>query len=400
MESYVNAWTEMVFHLWSFFFFFFLGILTLSSSGKELYSKIAGYDSLSPDASPLREDAVLKVASATKLITSIALLQCVDKGLIRLDEPLTKILPEFDGKEILTKVSGSDFTFDRSKTAITARHLLTHTSGLGYRFTHRLLRLRAESRALEKPSYRVTERYMMPLVFEPGTGWLYGSSLDWAGVVVSRLHHGMSLEDYMVEGIWKKLGLSTPFPRFNISQHPEYNARAMQGAMRTTDGRLEPCDRWAFDNPEDQEGGSGLSSTAKDYVAVLADLISDSPKLLKPATISEMFTPQLVPKSPSIQMLLGLRPAWDTVAGPITEDGVNHGLGGLLCVVAVPEISQPKNMLAWGGASNIVWWVNRELGVAGFFATQQSPFGNPTVTKLVNAWKKDFWTQFNTVDHS
>jgi CubicO group peptidase (beta-lactamase class C family) len=377
-----------------------LGILTLISSGNELYSKIAGYDSLSPDASPLREDAVLKVASATKLITSIALLQCVDEGLISLDEPLTKILPEFDGKEILTEVSGSDFTFKRSKIAITARHLLTHTSGLGYRFTHRLLRPWAESRNQDTPSYRVTERYMMPLVFEPGTGWLYGCSLDWAGIVVSRLHHGMSLEDYMVENIWKKLGLSSPFPRFNISKHPEYNARVMQGAVRTSDGRLEPCDRWAFDNPEDQEGGSGLSSTAKDFVAVLADLISDSPKLLKPATISEMFTPQLVPKSPSIQMLLGLRGAWDTVAGPISEDAVNHGLGGLLCVGPVPEISQPENMLAWGGASNIVWWVNRELGVAGFFATQQSPFGNPTVTKLVNAWKKDFWTQFNTIDHT
>ena len=377
-----------------------LGILTLSSSGNELYSKIAGYDSLLPDASPLREDAVLKVASATKLITSITLLQCVDKGLIHLDEPLTRILPEFDGKEILTEVSGSDFTLERSKNAITARHLLTHTSGLGYRFTHRLLRLRAESRKQDTPSYRITERYMMPLVFEPGTGWLYGCSLDWAGVVVSRLHHGMSLEDYMVENIWKKLELSSPFPRFNISRHPEYNARVMQGAVRTNDGRLEPCDRWAFDNPEDQEGGSGLSATTKDYVAVLADLISDSPKLLKPATIVEMFTPQLVPKSPSIQMLLGLRAAWDTVAGPISEDAVNHGLGGLLCVGPVPEIGQPKNMLAWGGASNVVWWVNRELRVAGFFATQQSPFGNPTVTKLVNAWKKDFWTQFHTIDHT
>ncbi|KAH7396227.1 penicillin binding protein [Pyrenochaeta sp. MPI-SDFR-AT-0127] len=369
-------------------------------NGNEIYNKIAGYESLSPDASPLLGDAVFKLASATKLITSIALLQCVEKGLVGIDEPLTKILPEFDNKEILTDVSGSDLTFEQSKTAITARHLLTHTSGLGYPFTHRLLLLRAEARSQQTPSYRVTERYNTPLVFEPGTGWLYGCSLDWAGVVVSRLHNGMSLGDYMVEYIWKKLGLSAPFPRFNISKHPEYNARVMQGATQTSDGRLEPLDRWPFDNHEDEEGGSGLSATAKDYVAVLTDLISHSPKLLKPATISEMFTPQLVPKSPSIQMLLGLRGAWDTVAGPVSDDAVNHGLGGLLCVGPVPEISQPESMLAWGGASNIVWWANREVGVAGFFATQQAPFGNPTVTKLVNAWKKDFWTQFNAVDHT
>jgi CubicO group peptidase (beta-lactamase class C family) len=373
-----------------------------NSPGNEIYSKVAGYDSVLPNASPLREDAVLKVASATKLITSIALLQCIDKGLIGLDEPLTKVLPEFAEKQILTDVSGSDFVFEPSKVPVTARHLLTHTSGLGYRFTHRLLRLRAEARdrAGEKPSLRVTDRYEMPLVFEPGTGWLYGCSLDWAGVVVSRLHGGISLEQYFVENIWQKLDLPAPFPRFNIARHPEYNARAMGGALRTPDGTLQPHDRWAFDNPEDQDGGSGLSCTAKDYVAVLADLVSDSPKLLKPTTIAEMFTPQLVPKSPSIQMMLGLRPAWDTVSGPITEDAINHGLGGILSVGEVAEIGQPKGMLGWGGASNIVWWANRNLRVAGFFATQQAPFGNPTVTKLVNEWKKDFWGQFKSIDHA
>nr|P0CU81.1 RecName: Full=Acyltransferase calJ; AltName: Full=Calbistrin biosynthesis cluster protein J [Penicillium decumbens] len=376
--------------------------LRLTLLGNEIYSKVAGYDSVLPGASPLREDVVLKVASATKLITSIALLQCIDKGLIDLDEPVTKVLPEFDQKQILTDVSGSDLVLEPSKTPITARHLLTHTSGLGYPFTHRLLRLRAEvrNRAGVSPSLRVTERYEMPLVFEPGTGWLYGCSLDWAGVIVSRLHGGISLEQYFVENIWQRLGLSEPFPCFNIARHPEYNARVMGGAIQTPEGRLQPKDHWAFDNPEDQDGGSGLSCTTKDYVAVLADLVSDSPKLLKPATIAEMFTPQLEAKSPGVQMLLGLRPAWDTVSGPIAENAINHGLGGVLCMDDVPEIDQPKGMLGWGGASNIVWWVNRELRVAGFFATQQAPFGNPSVTRLVNAWKKDFWAQFKTIDHA
>jgi hypothetical protein len=93
-----------------------------------------------------------------------------------------------------------------------------------------------------------------------------------------------------------------------------------------------------------------------------------------------------------------MQAAWDIVAGPISEDAVNHGLGGLLLLAPVPEIKQPRNILAWGGACNIIWFANKELGVAGFFATQQAPFGNPAVMELVNAWKKDFWTQFNTID--
>lgn len=194
-----------------------------------------------------------------------------------------------------------------------------------------------------------------------------------------------------MENIWKRLGLQAPFPRFNIGIHPEYNARAMGGALRTPDGKLVANDQWTFDNPEDQDGGAGLSGTAKDYMSVLADLVSDSPTLLKPATIAAMFQPQLEAESESMQNLHDLRVAWGMVSGPDAKAAVNHGLGGMLCIDDVPEIGQPGGTLAWGGATNIAWWVNREFKVAGFFATQQAPFGNDTVTKLVNAWKEDFW---------
>ncbi|TVY18142.1 Acyltransferase LovD [Lachnellula arida] len=375
----------------------------IDKNGNEIYSKISGYDSLSIDASPLREDAVFKLASATKLMTSIALLQCVDRGLIDLDEPLSKIIPELDGKEVLTAGPGTDFTSEPSKHKITARHLLTHTSGLAYRLVQfvqpALMAWTATPAGQEhknKNSKVVTEKYNTPLVFEPGDGWAYGSSLDWAGVVVSRLHNGMSLEDYMIENIWKKVGLSSPFPTFAISRDPEYAARLMQGAERTSDGHLKANDFPYLDNPQGQEGGSGLASTAKDYLAVLGDLISDSPKLLKPETISEMFTPQIAADSPSIPMLMQLRPAWDNVSGPVSGDSVNHGLGGLLLLGDAPEIRQPKNILAWSGAPNIIWFACKEAGVAGFFATQVSPFGEPEARKLIYAWKKDFWDTFKS----
>lgn len=368
-------------------------------SGKEIYSKVAGFDSVAPDAQPLREDAVFKLASATKLIVSIALLQCIDSDLVGLDEPLSKILPELDGKEILLGESETGFIFESSKIKIAPRHLLSHTSGLAYPFLHPLLgKWRASPVGLEGQNSRIiAEKYNTPLLFEPGTGWVYGGSLDWAGVLVRRLNKGISLEDYMIENIWKPLGLSHPFPTFAISNHPEYKARLLQGTTRNSAGQLEPHEFWFGDNPEDQEGGAGLVATAQDYTAVLADLVSDSPKLLKLETVSLMFTPQIPTGSPCISMLHQLRPAWEHIAGPISSDVVNHGLGGLLLLGDVPEISQPKNLLVWGGASNIAWFASKELGVAGFFATQISPFGDQPVNDLINGWKKDFWSRFDTV---
>lgn len=363
--------------------------------GKTLYSKVAGYDSVLPDAVPLREDMVLKFASTTKLITSVALLQCIENGLIGLDDSLTKVLPEFDGRDILKDVVGSELKLEKSTTPLTARHLLTQTSGLGYPFLNPLLGRRERILKQERTSNHVTEKYDLPLTFEPGTGWQYGCNLDWAGVAVSRLNGGMTLEDYFVENVWKRVGLSAPFPTFNIERRPEYDALKMKMTFQAEDGRLEHLDRVPFDDPVAQNGGEGLAGRAGDIMAVLVDLISDTPQLLRPETIRTMYTPQLPQGSKSHQMLTQMRPVWEIVCGPIADESLNHGLAGAICLAPVPELKQPANIIGWGGASNNIWWASRELGVAGYFATQQTPFGNPTVTKLANAWKKDFWTQYD-----
>lgn len=356
----------------------------------EIYSKVAGYDSISPDASPLREDAVLKVASASKFITGIALLQCIDQGLLTLDEPISRVIPEVSDLNIIDNVTDSLEVIDHPpKTPITARHLLTLTSGMGYWFLNPLL-TKWRKRPSFKPSNFVTERYATPLLYEPGEGWMYGSSLDWAGVAVRRLHD-TTLEEYLIEHIWKPLGRSAPFPTFHISQHPEYKQRLMQGLERTPEGGLKETEFNFGDNPDDEEGGAGLACTMGDYLAVLQDLISPTPQLLKPATISMMFEPQLPSHSTATSMLMQLKPAWDMCAGPVEEEHVNYGLGGLVVLAEAKDIGQPGNMLCWGGASNIVWWICRDEGVAGFFATQMTPFADKKVHKLVNAWKKDFW---------
>jgi CubicO group peptidase (beta-lactamase class C family) len=363
-------------------------------SGNEIYSKISGYDSVGPHAAPLRDDAVFKYASASKLITSIALLQCVDRGLIGLDEPLARIIPELDGKEILKGNSDAGLITEPSTTKITARHLLSHMSGLTYFFMHPLLlkwRTQTQEGLKFKDSLKVDERCNIPLTFEPGQGWSYGTSLDWAGVVVKRFHGGVSLEDYMVENIWKPLGLSAPFPTFCISRDAEYQARVMGAAERGADGQLKAYEFWQGDNAVDQDGGHGLSGTAGDWLAVLADLVSDSPKLLKPDTVAALFEPQVDKNSKAMSMLLALRPAWELVAGPVPDSAINHGLGGLLVTEEAPELGQPKNLLGWGGAANTVWFACRETGVAGFFSTQLHPFSDPAIKELVNAWKKDFF---------
>ncbi|PSR85607.1 beta-lactamase/transpeptidase-like protein [Coniella lustricola] len=401
-------------------------IKCVGRNGEILYAKTAGYKSLADDAAPLTPDATLKMGSATKLITSIALLQCVDDGLLTLDEPISRILPELANNEIIIAEEqqhqpqkqhieappNKGFATKQSTKPITARHLLTHTSGLAYWFLHPLLIKWKQSGAAgpNGTSQRIVERFKIPLLFEPGEGCFYGPNLDWAGIVVSRLHSGVSLEEYMIERIWKAVDRTAPFPTFHVSRHHEYEARLMQSADRAADtGNLthSPGNAFCVGLEEDDEGGAGLTVTMDDYVAVLQDLICNDnnatatrSKLFrnKPReSLSLLFGPQFRHGSYAAKGLVQQRSAWDMVAGPVvTEDeDINHTLGGLLITGEVPEIGQPAETLCWGGSPNIVWFANRERGVAGFFATQMSPFGNPAVKELVNAWKKDFWGQYD-----
>jgi len=99
----------------------------LLNTGKVIYHHLSGETTLDPNAQPIEKDALFKVASCTKLITTIAALQCVERGLITLDEPVYGVLPELSA---LLVASGEGF--EKQKKTITLRTLLTHTSGLVY----------------------------------------------------------------------------------------------------------------------------------------------------------------------------------------------------------------------------------------------------------------------------
>jgi CubicO group peptidase (beta-lactamase class C family) len=364
--------------------------------GRAIYNKVAGYQSLDPSANPLRDDAVFKGASLTKLITSIAALQCIERGLIGLDDAVS-ILPELNDKDILSWDPNSLNTprYQKARTPITVRMLLTHTSGLGHHWREPILCRWREFRGLDPNnlSGTIQQVHGAPLIYEPGTNWRYGGSMDWLGLMVRRLNGNISLETYFDENIWKRVGLAAPFPVFDLNKHPEYKACLMEGAKRCLNGALERTVLRYAETSDDEFGGYGLALTAQDFLPVLADLISDSPKLLKPETIDEMFTPQLPPNSPLTNGMNEESSIWRGMAGPLSEDGINHGLGSAIAVKAVPELGQPANLLFWGGAANAAWFASREKGVAGLLVLQVLPLGDPICKEIINAWKKDFWEQ-------
>ncbi|KAL8786657.1 MAG: hypothetical protein Q9195_008111, partial [Heterodermia aff. obscurata] len=128
---------------------------------------------------PLKDDSILWIASCTKLLTSIAALQCVERGLLNLDDDVSDILHEFRELQLLDG------------------HLLTHTSGLAYDHLAPSLARWQKSRGRRIGQGKtVQEKYAYPLLYEPGSAWSYGAGIDWAGLMVERVN-ACSLAEYM-----------------------------------------------------------------------------------------------------------------------------------------------------------------------------------------------------------
>ena len=166
-------------------------ICAADAKGHFVYDKVLGERTLlSGEKRPQQLDDVLFLASATKLLTTIAALQCVEDGLLSLTGDISSFAPELAAKQVLTGFAedGETPLLEPQARPITLEMLLTHSSGAVYDFMDPRLgrwREKFEPRPADPDAIgqmMVEELLTSPLVFQPGAGWMYGPGLDWAGV--------------------------------------------------------------------------------------------------------------------------------------------------------------------------------------------------------------------------
>ncbi|KAK5045060.1 hypothetical protein LTR84_010208 [Exophiala bonariae] len=343
--------------------------------GRILYSGAAGKLNYETDE-PYTEDSVSFLASMTKLITSIAVLQVVEKDLVGLDDDLATLIPEFKSLELL-------IGFDDAGKPAYGKHTNPITlRGFGYdMFDPDLIRWRALQRGsvpdtFAKPT--TFEAYKLPLKFQPGDGWVYGVSTDWAGKVVEELT-GLSLEDYFQQNIFQPLGLKST--TFRIGSHPELLARRATISLRTVPrGALAATSNPQPDNPPFDGGGQGLHSTASDYAKLLGALLDGGRGILKETTIRDLNQSQLPDPTALETHIFGDN---HLTFAPEYPKGlrINHGLVGLL---NVEDISGKRRAgsLTWSGVTNPRWWYDPKSGIAATLFVQLLPPGDVVVAEL------------------
>jgi CubicO group peptidase (beta-lactamase class C family) len=226
---------------------------------KVLYSCAFGKQNVAKDID-MREDSIFRIASMTKPITSVAVMQLVEQGKLGLNDPVSKYLPDLAKPEVFKRFDESGELVTKPAEGPTIRHLLTHTSGYGYGFCNHTLR-----RMQQKTGKAARD---LPLLHEPGTRWTYGMGTRILGEVVE-VASGQKLDEYLDAHVLVPLGMIDT--SFTV---PDDKLQRFVTLHQRTDVTLEEKP-----NPEPDRqaalGDGGLRSTANDYGKFLRMLLGE-----------------------------------------------------------------------------------------------------------------------------
>ncbi|WP_029254446.1 serine hydrolase domain-containing protein [Rhodococcus erythropolis] len=338
-----------------------------------IYEGAAGERTLASGV-PMTFDTTFALFSTTKAITGTAVLQCVEEGLLDLDAPAATYVPDIGELKVLDGFdAGGNPVLREPKRDITTRMLLLHTAGFGYDFFNESYNRLSQEHG--QPSVITCSKAALttPLLFDPGEKWEYGTNIDWAGQVVESIR-GQRLGDVMRERIFEPLEMADT--AFTMS--PSMKDRLAPIHQRDSDGSLTPLIGFELPaEPEVHMGGHGLHGTVGDYMKFIRMWLNDgagtSGRVLSPETVAAAVQNGL--EGQHVGLLPGVLPTLSNDAEFFP--GVPKGWAySFMTNEEVAPTGRPAGSLAWAGLANLYYWIDRQTGVGGFWATQILPFAD------------------------
>lgn len=338
-----------------------------------IYEGAAGERTLG-HGEPMTLDTTFALFSTTKAITGTAVLQCVEEGLLDLDAPAATYVPDIGELKVLDGFdAGGNPVLREPKRDITTRMLLLHTAGFGYDFFNESYNRLSQEHG--QPSVITCSKAALttPLLFDPGEKWEYGTNIDWAGQVVESIR-GQRLGDVMRERIFEPLEMADT--AFTMS--PSMKDRLAPIHQRESDGSLTPLIGFELPaEPEVHMGGHGLHGTVGDYMKFIRMWLNDgagtSGRVLSSETVAAAVQNGL--EGQHVGLLPGVLPTLSNDAEFFP--GVPKGWAySFMTNEEVAPTGRPAGSLAWAGLANLYYWIDRQTGVGGFWATQILPFAD------------------------
>ena len=344
-------------------------VALVARHGKIVYHQAFGYADLE-SRQPLQPDAIFRIASQTKAITSVAVMMLYEEGRFLLDDPLSKYIPAFGKPQVLDQFNAADtsYTTVPAKREVTIRDLLAHTSGIGYAGigspqANAIYAKHGIPSGLGTPNGKLGEAIErlgpLPLMHQPGERWTYGLNTDVLGYLVEVVS-GMTLDAFFQQRIFQPLGMADTWFYLPADKHGRlvrlHTENQGKKAIVYPEGGNPDPDFPKF-NGSFYSGGAGLSSTAYDYAIFLQMLLNGGEyqgvRLLSPAIVRMMTSNQIG------ELNLGIR---------------KFGLGfGLATPAEAARLPLSEGTFEWDGAFATSYWVDPQEGIIGLLYTQKYP---------------------------
>lgn len=363
--------------------------VSVNKNGEVIFAHASGKRGLGSEE-PMTLDSTFWIASCTKMICAVAVMQLVEAGRLSLDDAnqLEQLLPELRKVNILTDVSKTGAaSYREKKTKITLRMLLSHTAGFGYSFFDHRIKASRGAEGWDEFSGDADDILEQPLVNEPGEKWQYGVNIDWAGLAVERTT-GRKLNDYFQQYIFKPLGITkiNMFPGEEMKKHLAYLHQRSGPQLRVRDHlhRRALSAKHHHHSQIFNSAGAGCFAQPAEYTKILAALLNDglSPttghRILRKESVDELLKNQ-IPQFPQFGRV-PIPDAKPDLTNPIPElyaqpHDQPQGFSLAAMVLIHPTATgRGANSNWWCGLSNVFWHLDREKGVAGIVASQILPF--------------------------
>ena len=332
----------------------------------------------------LDDTHIFRIASMTKPIVTLAALQLVAGGDLRLDQPMKEILPELGEVQVVSR-TGDELVFAPLARDITLHHLLTHTSGYAYDFHAEMI---AELVAQEKIAGLASDNdafLAAPLIFQPGENWEYGINIDWAGKIVEKVS-GVDLNEYVKANILRPLGMENT--SFSIN---DLSADALVPlSLRDDDGNLSDVSE-LMPNVTDGPylGGGGLYSNVGDYMKFMRMMLQNGQgpdsEILPSSMVRDMFANQIgdmqVGYMPSQNPMLAKSHGW------FEGTSMKWGYGFMLNETEVAG-RRSAGAGAWSGLYNTFFSIDPSSQTACVIMMQMLPVYNEAALAVFDTFER------------
>lgn len=289
------------------------GVILIARHGSIVYYKSFGYRTPGKET-PYKNDDIFRIASMSKAITTVGIMQLYEQGLLELDDPVYKYIPAFKNAQVLDTYNSEDSTYTTvpAKSPITIRQLLTHTSGITYgdyglngtQFIYYQLGLVnvGLSDTRWNTEQFINQLALAPLAFQPGEKYSYGLNMDVLGRVIEVVS-GQSLAIYLRKNIFDPLGMNDTW--FYLPKEKRGRLVPLYGHdkddklfINNSSGMISRVDYPKMDDNNHYAGGGGLSSTAIDYARFIQALLDggqlDGKRILSHRTVEMMTSDQMI----------------------------------------------------------------------------------------------------------